>query len=71
MKEKCSFCKKYGLYTRLDRMSKNKVIMNEYTVAMIQSTYCNGRESGRTFLFKKDGSGFPLNFCPECGKKLE
>lgn len=31
----------------------------------------NGRKCGRTTDYMKDGKGFPLNYCPSCGKRVK
>jgi hypothetical protein len=31
----------------------------------------NGRKCGRTTDYMKDGKGYPLNYCPSCGKRVK
>ena len=79
MDESCVFCERLALMKRLNKRSnqgreKDMRYMAEYTVAIVERNWYKGmpkRNAGRTTHFKNRGIGFPLKFCPSCGKKVK
>ena len=80
MKENmCEFCDNLDFRKQLNVednsvRDKDNVFMNEYTVALVihQWTKRKGkRNAGRTTDYRYRGLGYKLNFCPECGRKVE
>lgn len=41
------------------------------TAALVSYAVVNGRKCGRTTDYMKDGKGYPLNYCPSCGKRVK
>jgi hypothetical protein len=39
--------------------------------ALVSYAVVNGRKCGRTTDYMKDGKGYPLNYCPSCGKRVK
>lgn len=79
----CKFCKALETYKFAERYwgenltdeDKQKLgkRMDDYSVAIVQWTWWKkrGRKSaGRTVGYRRNGVGYRLNFCPECGKDL-
>lgn len=76
----CAFCEALMGYKKirafLDQRRKEEhkeKIYEEYTVALVVRSYVKGkkRTAGRTTDYKNQGIGYQLNFCPECGRRLE
>lgn len=64
----CSFCESYEIHKLAE--DKNGDFRYVYNVALVSFTkYKNSRES-RSVDFISKGKGSPLNFCPECGRKI-
>lgn len=42
-----------------------------FTAALVSYAVVNGRKCGRTTDYMKDGKGYPLNYCPSCGKRVK
>lgn len=64
----CSFCEKVEILRKWEYEEKEtKVILS---AALVEEMLVDRRRRG-TIFFKNEGVGFPLRFCPECGKKLE
>lgn len=63
----CKFCEDYAFRRELPHPDDMKA---EYTVAIVKWLIFNKQRKGRTVAYKRNGVGFPLNYCPECGKKL-
>lgn len=63
----CSFCEEMEIL-RECRRDEYKIVTS---VAIVDDYLTNGKSRGRTIHYKIKGKGFPLRFCPECGKKLE
>lgn len=42
-----------------------------YIAALVSYAVVNGRKCGRTTDYMKDGKGYPLNYCPSCGKRVK
>jgi len=68
---KCSFCEEIKFYLALDKWQADVDLYHAYTAALVQTTIYKGENRGRTVCYKKNGVGFPMKFCPECGKKLD
>lgn len=64
----CKFCDEYNLMQEIGERSK---IPLHFSAALIDHLEVNGELNGRTVHYMKNGVGFPLKFCPECGKDLE
>jgi len=41
-----------------------------YSAAFLDHVIIDGKLRSRTIHYMKDGLGFPLHYCPECGKNL-
>lgn len=77
---RCIFCDDYDSWTtthefRLvhgDFCGSSIKEKQEITVAMVIRTYYPGhkRQASRTTDYRSQGCGYKLNYCPECGKKL-
>lgn len=79
----CEFCKALETYKlgakyfdesllpeQKEKLGKR---MNDYSVAIVEWSWWKkrGRKSaGRTVGYRRNGVGYKLNFCPECGKDL-
>lgn len=63
----CRFCDDFEFTASLGEQSK---LNYTYSVAYLNHVIEDGKLRSRTEYFMKDGVGYPLNFCPECGKKL-
>lgn len=68
---KCSFCERLNLYRQINQHDTNNDIKRIYTAAIVENTEYKERIRGHSVCYNEYGIGFPLNFCPECGKKLE
>ena len=70
----CKFCETMQTHMNIDQMSFNDEIETEYTVAIVKRTwipkYQSKRTASRSVGYKRNGVGFDLNFCPECGKSM-
>lgn len=64
----CKFCDELS-YVRVDDTTGTKY---KYSVALVRHSKTPYRDfwGGRVTMFRKDGIGFNLNFCPECGRRL-
>lgn len=63
----CKFCEEYGIMKEISLGSEFPVF---FSAALIDHMIVRGELKGRTTHYMKDGIGFPLKFCPECGKNL-
>ena len=63
----CSFCQRYSEMKDVELYSNFPL---SYSVALIDHMVYNGEPRGRTAHYMKDGIGFPLHYCPECGRKM-
>lgn len=63
----CSFCEKVA---SLEMVAPHLTFPMKLSVALIDHLEVNGEPRGKTIHYKVDGLGYALNFCPECGKKL-
>lgn len=63
----CHFCERYDLAKEVCSGSEHKTL---FTVALVDHMITTNGPKGRTVRYDADGVGFPLKFCPECGKKL-
>lgn len=61
----CSFCEK----TEIIRKYRSPDYKTVLSVAIVDDIGLDGNNRGRTTHYKAKGNGFPLRFCPECGKK--
>lgn len=74
-KEKpCPFCKSVELRKWIERVNKdqeqeqkNEIVL---AVALVEHTVINGETCGRVTDYMEHGEGYPLRFCPTCGKRL-
>lgn len=70
--KKCRFCEAIELQAFInERHGKPAGIKNVLSVALVSCSVIDGQRRGRSTDYMKDGKGYPLNFCPECGKKVE
>lgn len=63
----CKFCESFEFSTSLTVKSE---FPYTYSVAYIDHVIIDGRLRSQTIHYMKNGIGYPLRFCPECGKKL-
>ena len=71
-KKKCPFCEAIALQRILEEpASKPAGFVMDYSDALVSYAVVNGRKCGRTTDYMKDGKGYPLNYCPSCGKRVK
>lgn len=63
----CRFCQDFEFSTSLAVRSE---FPYTYSVAYLDHVIVGGKIRSRTIHYMKNGIGYPLRFCPECGKKL-
>ena len=73
----CPFCESLKMRKQIHRRSnKNREgpkYLAEYTVAIVERNWFEDmpkRNAGRTTAYRNRGIGYPLNYCPSCGKKV-
>lgn len=75
----CKFCDGYRSYKQIYKFRENhsefygnEHLYHEITVAIVVRSWLKGkkRQAGRTTDYRYRGIGYKLNYCPECGKKL-
>ena len=80
---KCRFCSAMEQHLEVEAIAKSWTTekeksqfgeyMTEYTVAIVKRSWYkkNGkRSSSRTTDYRNRGLGYALNYCPECGRRL-
>lgn len=77
----CKFCKALEGYQRVWAIHKRwheerneEQMRNELAVAIVERTWTKSkgkRKAGRSTDYRRQGLGYVLNYCPECGRKLE
>lgn len=80
----CKFCEAMKVNRQVEKISeswqtdeerkKYGRYITEYSVAIVKRSYyqkIGKRKSGRNVQFRYRGLGYELNYCPECGRKLE
>jgi hypothetical protein len=76
----CKFCEAMKVNCQCDEFnqSPNELVygkyMSEYTVAIVAHHWYSKmgkRTAGRTVDYRHMGLGYKLNYCPECGRKME
>mgnify|MGYP006991699888 CR=1 FL=1 len=71
----CEFCRVMANNRRFDKVAKKNFpdISQRYSVAIVQRTFVKGRRGsqGRTTDYRYRGIGYKLNYCPECGAKMD
>ena len=76
----CKFCEAMKVNRQCDEIdqSPNELAygkyMSEYTVAIVAHHWYSKmgkRTAGRTVYFRRMGLGYKLNYCPECGARME
>ena len=71
-KKKCPFCEAIALQRFIEEHhSKPAGFGMALSAALVSYAVVNGRKCGRTTDYMKDGKGYPLNYCPSCGKRAE
>lgn len=63
--ETCEFCEMLEDIKSTHNYNRKEGILHKYTVALVSETYCGEDYRGRTTY-----GGMELNYCPECGRKL-
>lgn len=72
----CQFCSSLQMYKQSARFWKKydgDNLLHEYTVALVVRSWTKEKgkqRAGRTTDYRRQGIGFKLNYCPECGKLL-
>lgn len=70
--KECPFCEAVALQRDIaERFSKPAGIGTKLSVALVTYALVNGRECGRSTNYMKRGKGFPLEYCPSCGKRVK
>lgn len=64
----CSFCEKVAA---LKMVASHSDLPMKLSVALIDYLVTDKGPRGKTTYYNADGLGYELNFCPECGKKLD
>lgn len=76
----CTFCEALmgyknirAFFNQRDKEKHKEKTYEEYTVALVVRSYAKGkkRTARRTIDYRNQGIGFKLNFCPECGRRLD
>lgn len=71
-KKKCQFCEAIALQRFIEEHhSKPAGFGMALSAALVSYAVVNGRKCGRTTDYMKDGKGYPLNYCPSCGKRVK
>lgn len=71
-KKKCPFCEAIALQRFIEEHhSKPAGFGMALSAALVSYAVVNGRKCGRTTDYMKDGKGYPLNYCPSCGKRVK
>lgn len=70
--KKCPFCEAIALQRFIEEHhSKPAGFGMALSAALVSYAVVNGRKCGRTTDYMKDGKGYPLNYCPSCGKRVK
>ena len=74
---RCIFCGDYDSWKKVHSFKAEPheiygELKHDITVAMVIHTYYPGhkRNATRTTDYRNQGCGYKLNYCPECGRKL-
>lgn len=67
--KKCSFCEALEIHKHVEKYSDEGITRRHKAALLILTSY-KGNEAGRIVDYISKGKGCPLNYCPECGKKL-
>ena len=68
----CPFCEAIALQRFIEEHhSKPAGFGMALSAALVSYAVVNGRKCGRTTDYMKDGKGYPLNYCPSCGKRVK
>ena len=76
----CKFCEAMKVNRQCDKInqSPNELVygksMSEYTVAIVAHHWYSKmgkRTASRTTDYRHMGLGYKLNYCPECGARME
>lgn len=68
----CPFCEAIALQRFIEEHhSKPAGFGMALSAALVSYAVVNGRKCGRTTDYMKDGKGYPLNYCPSCGKRVQ
>ena len=71
-KKKCPFCEAIALQRFIEEHhSKPAGFGMALSAALVSYAVVNGRKCGRTTDYMKDGKGYPLNYCPSCGRRVK
>lgn len=63
----CKFCEEYEFTKKLNSCSDDLITTSVY---MAQHVFINGKPKALSIPDAFSKVGFPLKFCPECGKNL-
>ncbi len=64
----CKFCEELKTQKRYDEDYDKVALERKYSIALVAETYFKGSEMPRGTSRFYD---FPLNFCPECGARMD
>lgn len=76
----CDFCEALNTQIKIQRFRNDhpeyyeEKMYTEITVAMVIRSWTKSRgkaHAGRTTDYRFRGMGYKLNYCPECGRKLQ
>lgn len=69
---KCKFCEAIERQEFIsERHCTPAGIGNVLSVALVSHSVIDGHLRGRSTDYMKNGKGYPLKFCPECGRRVE
>ena len=71
--EYCECCEEIKLLQWIKSKNDDKEFEHKISVALVSTIHKRNKKTarGRTTHYQKNGIGFSLNFCPECGKKIK
>ncbi len=73
MMDDCRFCESLEFKKNLKAMRtelEKQLFKEKYTVALVSRTFGPYGNCGRTIDYGFRGCGYPLKYCPICGKKI-
>lgn len=67
----CSFCKALSIYKFAEERSEEGFSYRHRAALLTVTKHNNSGNEARSVDYIKNGKGCPLNYCPECGKRLK
>lgn len=70
-KSRCKFCKSFAFHVDMRKRSGRETgIQTEFSAALVSDFFVGQRYHSASTSYRDCGLGWELNFCPECGQKL-